>query len=175
MGDAAKRPPPDQEVAFSDLRLALICLAGGLLVGAGLSLAAWFALSEASAPRPLTHELVIPAGTADLISAGVAPPSIPASLVFREGDSLRIQNEDVVAHRVDSFVVGPGEAALFPLAPALDSGADRFLCTFHAAGSIQLAVNRPSSATSAAIPAVIIGLPLGLVGFVVTRIASRLG
>ena len=110
------RGSPAAAAGLSDRRLALISLAGGLLVGAFLSFGAWAALRGLAAPAPVTHDLVIPAGTAELIAAGGAPPAIPASLHFREEDSLRIRNEDSVPHRIDRMVVAAGEESLLPVA-----------------------------------------------------------
>ncbi len=49
---------------------------------------------------PQRIELTIPAGTADKIAQGEAPPGIPADMGFVLGDTLVVINQDIVAHQL---------------------------------------------------------------------------
>jgi hypothetical protein len=49
---------------------------------------------------PMTVELVIPEGTADLIASGEPVPEIPDEMVFVAGDVLLVKNEDSVDHQL---------------------------------------------------------------------------
>ena len=81
------------------LRLALVAAVIG---GCWAINFAWWSLL----PPPRTVELVIPAGTAGVVSAGEVVQAIPEELVLRRGDTLLIANDDLVPHE------GLEEAAL---------------------------------------------------------------
>jgi hypothetical protein len=156
-------------------RLGLLCVLGGLAVGVALSLAWHFALADLAAPPPLTYDLVIPPGTADMVSRGAAPPSIPTSLTFSPDDTLHIVNQDSAPHQVGQIVVQPGQEARFPLSFYAPAGqTSRLLCTFHPGSVLELSVKPPRSAGSVLLPALVIGLPLGLAAFAVVGVTSRL-
>jgi hypothetical protein len=155
--------------------LAAACLALGLGVGAALSVAWHFVLADLVQP-PFTYDLVIPAGTAELVSQGAAPPSIPTSLSFGPDDKLRIVNQDSVAHRIGQFVVQPGQEGEFPLSFSGQGGStERFVCTIHPGSVLDLTVKPDASfLTSILLPTLALGLPLGLVSFGVVSVTSRL-
>src|SRR5581483_1718222 len=144
-------------------RTGLLCVLGGLGVGLVLSLAWHFALADLTAPPRMTYDLVRPPGTAEMVSRGAAPPSIPTSLTFSPDDTLHIVNQDSVAHQVGQFVVQPGQEGRFPLSFYAPPGqTSRLLCTFHPGSVLELSVKPPRSAGSVVLPALVLGLPIGL-------------
>lgn len=64
---------------------------------------------------PETIELVIPAGTAELVAAGEDVPSIPDEMIFVIGDVLVVRNEDQATHELGPVVVLPGSTASLPM------------------------------------------------------------
>ncbi|MGB3412161.1 MAG: hypothetical protein WBA45_13305 [Microthrixaceae bacterium] len=69
--------------------------------------------SESTTPRErVTHDFVIPAGTAQRIAEGVEGEDlgiIPAELKVRVGDRIRVRNDDSELMRLGIFDVRPGE------------------------------------------------------------------
>jgi hypothetical protein len=158
-------------------RLAVACLVGGLLVGAGLSFGSWITLQKVIDDTPSDYELVIPAGTAALVSRGAAPPTIPASIELKEGGSFLVRNEDSVGHQIDQYAIGPGEERQIPLpltSAAPDQARNTFVCSFHPGNAIELSLDEAPPLTANLVPTFAIGLPLALVSFVVLSVTSRL-
>ena len=61
--------------------------------------------------EPQNVELVIPAGTAQNITNGQAPPSIPEDMTFVVGDTLVVVNQDEVDHQLGPLWIPPGTSA----------------------------------------------------------------
>ena len=100
----------------------------GLLLAWGMSEAAFFLLKDSSDHVPQQIELVVPAGTAERVARGEAPPSIPPDMVFVIGDTLVVKNEDTVSHQLGPVWVPPGASASL----ALDQAAKfSYACTFQ--------------------------------------------
>lgn len=59
----------------------------------------------------VTHDFVIPAGTAARIRRGEDPGVIPRRLDVRIGDRIRVRNDDTEVARLGIFDVSPGETA----------------------------------------------------------------
>lgn len=77
----------------------LISLLIGIAIGAALSEITYFFLREtARAPKAIV--LTIPAGTAEQVARGEQPPSIPTDMMFVVGDTLIVNNQDVVDHKL---------------------------------------------------------------------------
>jgi hypothetical protein len=73
----------------------LISLLLGLLLGVAIGEIPFLFLREtARAPKEIV--LTIPAGTAERVSRGEQPPSIPQNMIFVVGDILLVDNQDVV-------------------------------------------------------------------------------
>ncbi len=148
-----------------------LCLAGGIVVAGGLSLASWFLLSDGPTRAPGTIELVIPAGTAARIEAGGAPPSIPSELTFVVGDTLVLRNEDSVQQEMGPFAVPAGGTLRIPLRQA---STQTFLCTFHPQGRVGLVVRGRTSPLWILWPTLLLGLPLGAAAGAVVTFLGRL-
>lgn len=57
----------------------------------------------------VTHEFVIPEGTAEIVKAGGDPGIIPKQLDVRVGDKIQVRNDDTEIARLGIFDVGAGE------------------------------------------------------------------
>ena len=71
-----------------------ISLGLGLLLGVAIGEVPFIFLRETARP-PQEIVLTIPAGTAEQVSRGEQPPSIPENMVFVVGDTLVVENEDI--------------------------------------------------------------------------------
>src|SRR5215510_14372977 len=81
------------------IRRILVSILIGIAVGALISEISFIFLREtARAPREVI--LTIPVGTAEQVARGEQPPSIPKDMVFVVGDTLVVQNEDLVDHKL---------------------------------------------------------------------------
>src|SRR5687768_17317414 len=81
----------------SVIKRILISLAAGCLIGLAISEVTFLFLKETARP-PKSIEIVIPAGTAELVARGEQPPSLPQDMTFVVGDTLIVKNHDVVDH-----------------------------------------------------------------------------
>jgi len=71
-----------------------------------LLLALWV---TACAGGGYAYELVIPEGTAARISSGEKVDLMPSRLHFEVGDTIRVENQDVVDQPVGPYMVGAGQ------------------------------------------------------------------
>ncbi|MEZ5265453.1 MAG: hypothetical protein AB7O92_15325 [Acidimicrobiia bacterium] len=149
--------------------LAAWVAAGVVLMAAVGSVAIWIYAGPARAVA--THQLRIPAGAADDIAAGGNPLELPATWELTSGDLLVIDNGDAVTHTFGSWAVPAGAHLETVLRPNLGP----LLCTLHPSGQITLDV-RPARTdwTLALRAALLLGIPMGLVGWVVNRIRHAL-
>jgi hypothetical protein len=70
---------------------------------------------ESSDRKPQAVEIVIPAGTAQRVAAGEAPPTIPTDLTFVAGDVLEVTNNDSVDHQLGPLWIPAGTTASLAL------------------------------------------------------------
>ncbi len=105
--------------------------------------------------------LVIPQGTSELIAAGANPLDIPREWQFVSGDILHLINDDDVGHWIGSWYVADHGRTTVELFPAY---AGLLTCSIHPSGRIEIVVE-PSGFDwrLTAFPALVLGLPLGLV------------
>ena len=106
----------------------VVSLGLGLLLAWAMSEAAFLILKDKSDHVPQRVELVIPAGTAERVARGEAPPSIPAEMSFVVGDALVVKNEDSVAHQLGPLWAPPGTTASLTLDQANQFA---YQCTFQ--------------------------------------------
>ncbi|MBM4425062.1 MAG: hypothetical protein FJ030_17070 [Chloroflexi bacterium] len=107
-------------------RIVLAFVIGFTLTWA-MSEVAFLILKDSSDHVPQRVELAIPAGAAERVAAGEAPPSIPADMVFVVGDTLVVKNEDSVSHQLGPVWVPPGATASLALDQANNYA---YACTF---------------------------------------------
>ncbi len=86
----------------------------------GLSLAAAttelsYQLLKRENRAPQRVELVIPAGTAEEIAQGKAPPDIPKEMTFVVGDMLVVVNQDSADHQLGPLWIPAGTSASLEL------------------------------------------------------------
>jgi len=157
------------------LGLAVACILSSLALSIAVTVVSWV-IQRANAPPPETFELTIPAGTAAAISGGDAPSSIPGNLVLLQGDTLRIANQDSVVHRIGTFSVEPGQVQEFRISGFVTSAgsSNRFACTFHPAGNIEIGLGKDASILSTLLPALALCAPLAAASYAVIRVTSRL-
>ncbi len=113
-----------------------------------LTVAAVFAVSEIAflfqqdrvARQPQTLTIVIPSGTAQRISEGRAVPTIPSEMAFLIGDTLIIQNNDLVDHQLGPIWVPPGSSGSLVL-DEVDNFA--YACSFQPSRYLGLNVRQP--------------------------------
>jgi hypothetical protein len=102
--------PPKSYVAKRLLMSAVL----GLLVGVLVSEVPFLFLREtARAPREIT--LTIPAGTSGQVARGEQPPSIPETMTFVVGDTLIVDNEDAVDHKLGPLWIPANSSAQLSL------------------------------------------------------------
>jgi hypothetical protein len=77
---------------------------------------------------PQVVELVIPAGTAELVAEGQEVEGIPAELIFIVGDDLKVVNEDDAPHELGPLFIPPGTSATMRLE---DASAYEYSCSFR--------------------------------------------
>ena len=94
---------------------------------------------EGRSRAPQVVELVIPAGTADLIAAGEAAPSIPTEMTFVLGDTLLVRNEDSANHEVGPLWIPAGKSASMVLDQANDFA---YTCSFQPTRYMGLSVKK---------------------------------
>jgi plastocyanin len=83
------------------------------------------------------YDVVIPAGSGARIDAGEQLDILPAELVVRVGESIRIVNHDDRGHVVGIFYVGAGETLIQTFTTAGELSGD---CSVHPSGRFTLKV-----------------------------------
>jgi plastocyanin len=83
------------------------------------------------------YDVVIPAGSGARIDAGEQLEILPAELVVRVGESIRIVNHDDRGHVVGIFYVGAGETLIQTFTTAGELSGD---CSVHPSGRFTLKV-----------------------------------
>ncbi len=83
------------------------------------------------------YDVVIPAGSGARIDAGEQLDILPAELVVRVGESIRIVNHDDRGHVVGIFYVGTGETLIQTFTTAGELSGD---CSVHPSGRFTLKV-----------------------------------
>ena len=114
---------------------------GGLVAGRALNhddtTSGRLQVSSAAEATEFEFDFTIPSGTADRIAAGDDVEIVPAELVVKVGDAIRIVNHDTHDHIVGVFFVAAGET----LTQRFNSvGVLSGECSVHSSGSFTLRV-----------------------------------
>ena len=107
MNQPEERIPPgtDGEWSIQSWRRPVVVGAAvTIVVAIGIVLAVMW-----SSAQPRTHSFTIPDGTQTRIDRGEYMDLFPETLRARVGDTLVIENQDVVAHQFGPYVVRSGE------------------------------------------------------------------
>ena len=144
-------------VAGTTMAVFLVCL-----------VALWIFAGPGRAPE--RREIVIPAGTADLIAVGENPLDLPSNWSFRSGDVLILDNRDDVGHYVGAWFSPYGEVTEITV-----TASATVFCTLHPAGQIYIDVTpRRTDWMLAVPPTLLIGPAFGLVLLMALRMLRRL-
>jgi len=135
-----------------------ICMLIGVGFGVVISEASYYFLGAGETRPPQVIEIVIPAGTAQLVSQGNANPSLPASMTFVVGDTVLVKNQDSVVHRLGPLFIPSGAAATLKLDSAQDYSV---VCSFQPSKYIGLRVQPPLSLATRVLGVLEAGLPIG--------------
>lgn len=136
----------------------LISLAIGLVLGAAVSEIPFLFLQESARP-PQEIVLTIPRGTAEQVSRGEQPPSIPTDMIFVVGDVLVVINQDAVDHKLGPLWIPANSSAQLPLGREESLA---FECTFQPGKYFGLDVREPLTTSTRIFGILYAGLPMGI-------------
>ncbi len=120
---------------------------------------------------PRRYDLVIAAGTDELVAAGENPLAIPSEWDLVSGDVLVLDNRDAVAHSLGAWTAAPGEQREIVLRP-FDG---LIICSLHPAGQLTMNVDPSQTDWSlAAIATLAFGPMVGLGAIGVLRVGDAL-
>ena len=136
----------------------LISLLVGLLLGVAIGEIPFIFLRETARP-PQKIILTIPAGTADQIALGEQPPSIPENMIFVVGDTLVVENEDTVDHKLGSLWIPANSSAQLSLNQKENFA---YECTFQAGNYFGLDVRESLTLSTRLYGILYAGLPIAI-------------
>jgi hypothetical protein len=139
-------------------RRILYSMLAGLLFGLVFSEATFLFLGQ-TAREPRTIQVSIPAGTAELVSRGEQPPSIPKDMTFVVGDTFEVVNQDNVDHQIGPLWIPPGTSARLVLGKPESLA---YECSFQAGNYIGLDVREPLTLFTRIYGIFFAGIPMGL-------------
>ncbi len=117
---------------------------------------ATYALQKTPTDRgPKTIQLVIPAGTAEMIASGKPAPAIPEEMVFVVGDVLEVINQDSASHQLGPIWVPAGASGSLVM-----NQVERiaYTCSFQSQNYLGLDI-RPPTTISTRITALVLTVP----------------
>lgn len=132
----------NKELRQRGFRRFLLVLAISVVLTVAGSEAAYLLQKEKTDRPPSQIELVIPAGAAEQIAAGVEIASIPEEMVFVAGDELVVLNQDSTSHQLGPlWIPANGRASLL-----LDSPSQyAYQCSFQASNYLGIDVRPPTT------------------------------
>jgi len=136
----------------------LISLLAGLLLGVAIGEIPFLFLRETVRP-PQEITLTIPAGTAEQVSRGEQPPSIPSNMVFVVGDTLVVNNQDTVDHKLGPLWIPPNSSARLSLNQEENFA---YECTFQKGSYFGLDVREPLTLSTRLDGILRAGLPVAI-------------
>ena len=140
------------------IRRVVFSIVAGLAIGALITEVPFFFLREtARAPKDVL--LKIPVGTAELVARGEQPPSIPASMKFVVGDTLVVNNEDSVDHKLGTLWIPANSSARLSLNEKENMAFD---CSFQPDNVLGLEVYEPLTLSTRILGILSTGLPLSV-------------
>jgi len=130
----------------------------GIVLGALISELSFVILHETTRP-PRDVVLTIPAGTAEKVARGEQPPSIPLDMIFVVGDTLVVQNEDNVNHKLGQLWIPASSSARLILNEQANMA---FECSFQPGNYFGLDVREPLTLGTRIYGMSYAGVPLGI-------------
>ncbi len=140
------------------VRRLVISLVIGLLFGLALSEFTFLFLGQ-TAREPETVQIIIPEGTAELVSRGEQPPSLPQDMIFVVGDLLVVINNDLVDHQLGPLWIPAGTSGQLILGKPESLA---YECSFQPGNYIGLDVREPLTLYTRIYGILFAGIPLGL-------------
>ena len=153
----------------SAIKRILISLAAGCLIGLAISEVTFLFLKETARP-PRSIEIVIPAGTAELVARGEQPPSLPQDMMFVVGDTLIVKNQDVVDHQLGPLWIPAGASARLELGQAESLAVE---CSFQPDRSVDLDIREALTLSTRLYGVLYTGIPLGILIALYTSVAPH--
>jgi hypothetical protein len=138
-------------------RIALSMLAG-LVLGLTLS-ELTFVFLGLTGRQPKTITVVIPNGTAEIVSRGEKSIGLPENMTFVVGDTLIIKNEDVVDHQLGPLWVPPGTSGQLVLGQPESLA---YECSFQPGNYFGLDVNEAITLGTRIYGILFAGIPMGI-------------
>ena len=135
-----------------------ISLLIGILLGVAITEIPFLFLQETARP-PMEITLVVPGGTAEQVARGEQPPTIPENMSFVVGDTLIIQNEDSVDHKLGQLWIPANTSARLSLTREESLA---FECSFQPDNYFGLDVNPPLTLGTRIYGILYVGIPLGI-------------
>jgi hypothetical protein len=136
----------------------LLSIAAGLILALVISEVTYRMSPDGTDRPPRRVELVIPAGTAGLVAQGQTPPGIPESMVFVQGDTLVVVNQDSTSHQLGPIWVPPNSTGSLVLDQAEQFS---YECSFQPDRFLGLDVRTQADLSSRIQAMVVLGLPMG--------------
>jgi hypothetical protein len=136
----------------------LISILLGLLIGVTVSEVPFLFLQEtARAPREIV--LKIPAGTSEQVARGEQPPSLPENMTFVVGDTLVVQNQDSVDHKLGPLWIPANSSAQLSLDQEENMA---FECSFQPGKYFGLDVREPLTPKTRIYGIVYVAFPMAI-------------
>lgn len=142
---------------FSFKRILIAFLLGIAVAAVTTELSYFFLKKENRAPGVI--ELVIPAGTAELIRSGESPPQIPKDMRFVVGDTLQVVNRDSENHQLGPLWIPANSSASQKLETEENMVVE---CTFQAGSYMGITVQEPVTWRTRISGIFFAGFPLGM-------------
>ncbi len=147
---------------FVALRL-FLSMVLGFLIAVGVNEFSFLFLKSEAGRGPERIELVIPAGTAAKVALGEAEPTLPEKMVFVQGDTLVVINQDSVDHRLGALFIPSNTSASLILSQAASL---TYACSFEPTQYFGLDVREPVTLDTRIYGLIISGLPLGIIFYI---------
>lgn len=141
---------------MKSLKRILLSILLGLLLAA-LTTEISYQLLKRENRAPQRIELVIPAGTAERIAQGEAPPNIPKELTFVVGDTLAVVNQDSADHQLGPLWIPAGTTASLNLDSEQNYAME---CSFQPSKIFGIDVREPVTLTTRLTGIFFAGIPL---------------
>lgn len=142
---------------FTPKRIVLSFLLGLILAAITTELAYFLLKKENREPGII--ELIIPAGTGDLVRSGEAPPDIPVDMRFVVGDTLTVNNQDGENHQLGPLWIPAKSSASLKLETEENLIVE---CSFAAGNYMGITVQEPVTWRTRLSGIFFAGFPLGM-------------
>lgn len=139
-------------------RRLLISLLAGMLTGVAVSEIPFIFLRESARP-PQEILLTIPAGTAEQLARGEKSPSIPENMIFVVGDTLVVENNDSIDHKLGPLWIPANSSARLSLT---QQESFAYECTFQPGNYFGLDVRDPLTLSTRLYSIFYVGLPMSI-------------